>query len=731
MHRFLPLALLAPAVLAAAAHAAHAQGVERVPLRLIEEVMPQADRFTPAEGEPPVKRAYRGEELIGYVFLSSDMPPEEVGYNGPIRALVGMTVDGVLTGVRVTEYRESRRYEMGDFLSDPWLLAQFMDKHVGERFAVNHDIDGISQVTISVRALARTVRDAARRVAVAYAARDEGPPAPLTESELASMSWYELRERRVAVTLALRQQGRQPLDVSVIHLAGDELGERLVGDRYEALARAIEEAGGADAVVLYVVEGSGFAPPLRSGWSIEQEGRTALIPRERVVTLGRPGGILVSESSQVGALLLDDVDVDIAAPLTFVFDRDRPDLGVARVEYTSPSALARMAERAVGSAGPAAVASASSEPVPPPAGAPEPAEGLPSPDVAVTPSPPVAEPAPTTEPPPATGPTPASEPAAVIDASATPTPAPEQPVSTATPEQIVRFDFTLDDEDGAFDDLIGSASWARVGWTALVLVLASLAFFTKHPGLRWVSLATTLAVLGWVDGGFLSISHVTGVASVGASAILRDLPLLVMVAFTLVTLLIWGRVFCGYLCPFGALQDFIDRFVPARFKRELPKPLHRLASKAKYVVLAIVLLPAIAGMPVSLYQYFEPFGTVFFLSSNLLLWAIAVPILLASAIVPRFYCRYACPLGAALAVGSLVALRRIPRIEQCDYCKVCEQACPTGAIDGPDLDFAECVRCSECEIRLRERRGVCRHDMEEIRPRLVRLEVRTPTGVTS
>ncbi|HUP52180.1 MAG TPA: hypothetical protein VM198_06875, partial [Longimicrobiales bacterium] len=51
--------------------------------------------------------------------------------------------------------------------------------------------------------------------------------------------------------------------------------------------------------------------------------------------------------------------------------------------------------------------------------------------------------------------------------------------------------------------------------------------------------------------------------------------------------------------------------------------------------------------------------------------------------------------------------------------------CPTGAIQGPAIDFKECVRCNVCEVLLIERAGVCRHDMETIRPRLVQLKVRT------
>jgi polyferredoxin len=263
--------------------------------------------------------------------------------------------------------------------------------------------------------------------------------------------------------------------------------------------------------------------------------------------------------------------------------------------------------------------------------------------------------------------------------------------------------------------------WSRVGWTMLVIALACLAFFTRKAEARWVSLAATLVILGWIDGGFLSISHVTGLVWVGFSAIGRDLPLLIMVAFTVATVALWGRIFCGYLCPFGALQDFIERLVPRRFKRELPPGAHRVASKAKYLILATVVGAAVLGVQVSLYQYVEPFATVFFLSSNVALWTIALGFLAASAVVPRFYCRYVCPLGALLAAGSVLSLRRIRRVEQCDLCHVCEQKCPTRAIRGPKIDFSECVRCNVCEIQLIERHGVCRHDMEEIRPRLVQV----------
>jgi polyferredoxin len=257
-----------------------------------------------------------------------------------------------------------------------------------------------------------------------------------------------------------------------------------------------------------------------------------------------------------------------------------------------------------------------------------------------------------------------------------------------------------------------------VGALAALLALASAAFAAKRPRLRWATLLATLLYLGVFDKGFLSVSHVTSGIKVGPGVYLADVPLLLLVTFTAFTTLLWGRVFCGYLCPFGVLQDVLERVTPRRWRRDLPASLHRRALLLKYGVLAVVLAPALLGGGVSVYQYFEPFGTVFFGARSLLLWSIAGAVLVASAVVPRFYCRYLCPLGAALALTSLLSPFRIRRVEQCGVCKVCEQRCPTGAIRGDRVDFVECVRCNVCETKLIEKAGVCRHDMVEVRGRL-------------
>ena len=149
----------------------------------------------------------------------------------------------------------------------------------------------------------------------------------------------------------------------------------------------------------------------------------------------------------------------------------------------------------------------------------------------------------------------------------------------------------------------------------------------------------------------------------------------------------------------------------------MPQKLHDNALYIKYGILALILGTASVNANASIFQYFEPFGTLFFFSPSLVLWAILLVILAACVVVERFYCRYVCPLGAALAILALVSPLRIKRVPQCSTCKVCEQACPTGAIRREAIDFKECVRCDVCETKLIEKAGTCRHSMDEIERR--------------
>lgn len=143
-------------------------------LRSMREVMPEADSFSEKSGEPLVVRAYKTDEesgeqtLIGYVFLTSDVPPLVNGYSGPIKVLVGLGLDGYITRIKVVAYRESLRSSWGDFLDEPGFQEQYFGMHATDDFRVDHDVDGMAKATVTVKAMTRGIRYSIRKVAQAY-----------------------------------------------------------------------------------------------------------------------------------------------------------------------------------------------------------------------------------------------------------------------------------------------------------------------------------------------------------------------------------------------------------------------------------------------------------------------------------------------------------------------------------------------------------------------------------
>ena len=343
--------VLIAALAAVGGGAASGQRIERIPESLMREVMPGADRFADAASDPAVVPAYTtssdgSDSLYGYVFLTSDLPPEQYGYSGPIEALVGMRPDGTLTGVRVTDYNESYMRSMGDFLRTPGFQEQFAGKHIGDPFQLWNDIEGISRVSISVRALSRGVRDAARRVANAYALIDGARGREHRTSWIpVGMSWFELRQSGIVQRFEVTEPGEGSAGIGLAFIENDRLGAYFLGPQlYERAQRSAERRGGrrqSHALHHRRLEAAGSSGS-RGGAS----SRTATRPpstARNVISMGLPsGGIVSGEATMVGIMLVDG-SVDPSRPFRFVYDLD--ELGDAQsVEYLSLEARRAAAE---------------------------------------------------------------------------------------------------------------------------------------------------------------------------------------------------------------------------------------------------------------------------------------------------------------------------------------------------------------------------------------------------
>ncbi len=227
---------------------------------------------------------------------------------------------------------------------------------------------------------------------------------------------------------------------------------------------------------------------------------------------------------------------------------------------------------------------------------------------------------------------------------------------------------------------------------------------------RLLVLAATVGFIGWYAQGQLSIVTPLGVLSAvvdgGSLAFLLYEPLLLLLwAVTLISLVVWGRgFFCGWLCPYGALQEFAH--IVGRKLRlpeyRVPPALDRRLKWVKYLVLAVLVAATLMAPTVAeLLVEVEPFRTAMTMVFDrpLLYVLYAAAWLVLGLFVFKGFCRYVCPLGAALALGG--RLRRfdwIRRRAECGTpCQFCRARCAYGAIrrDGR-IDYDECFQCLDC-----------------------------------
>ena len=263
--------------------------------------------------------------------------------------------------------------------------------------------------------------------------------------------------------------------------------------------------------------------------------------------------------------------------------------------------------------------------------------------------------------------------------------------------------------------------WKELAVLLSALIILSVALIrqrslTRHEGrfiwFRRVYLLFTLFFVGWYAQGQLSIVNITGllqavIAGRNLSFFLYDPMTVILWGFVLISLVVWGRgTFCGWLCPFGALQEFIGKL--AKVMR-IPQIKIKSGTNAK---LKYVKYGVLAGILASLFfsneitdklVELEPFKTAitlgFVRSWPYLIYAIGL--LIASATVYKFFCRYLCPFGAGLAVlGRVRVFDWLPRRKECGIpCQTCRHRCDYQAIaPGGEIVYADCFQCMDCVV---------------------------------
>ena len=263
-----------------------------------------------------------------------------------------------------------------------------------------------------------------------------------------------------------------------------------------------------------------------------------------------------------------------------------------------------------------------------------------------------------------------------------------------------------DDADEGLAEVIGDQILDLLVLAAF-LSLALVSFFKNSSTLKYVTLIVSIGYLGFLKSGLLSIVNIFGLIEWNFPLFRYNLSWYLLMVFTVASTVLWGRLYCGRICSFGALTQLLDRVLPARLRFELPPRLDRGAIYVKYLILGTALAYFLLTRDNLVYRYIEPFW-MFTLSGSTVMWIMLGLLLLTTVFIKNFYCRYLCPLGAALGLVSNLTVFRIKRWRECNTCKICEKACEWGAIQGPKILVSECVRCDDCE-RLYRDESKCPH----------------------
>ncbi len=249
-------------------------------------------------------------------------------------------------------------------------------------------------------------------------------------------------------------------------------------------------------------------------------------------------------------------------------------------------------------------------------------------------------------------------------------------------------------------------------------------FFTMFA---WFCIVSTIGqswwqIRSWTVNWFLHLDPLTAIGTILTTHTLyRPLAWAIV---TVVLTIIFGRFFCSWLCPFGSLHHFVGYL--ANRKKKLSKKIelnrYRKAQNIKYFVLIFFLVLAAFGpiggslqaglldpiplisrsfnlvlLPVLDKGFNLVSATERFYEGAWLVLTIFFTAVFLNLIIPRFYCRFVCPLGALFGILSRFAIWRIGKgVAECSNCKLCEKSCEGGCEPAGNIKISECVLCFNC-----------------------------------
>ena len=661
------------------------------------ELVAGANRFGPLQGDPAIAPAYKDDQLLGFVYLNSDFA-NATGYSGkPIQLLIGIDPKGVITGLKLVEHKEPIvlvGIPVARILEAVNKLIGTDMGSVARGAAPAPQVDIVSGATVTVLVMGDSiVRSATKLIksgrlggqgnAVASAAPQAAKMIDPGKSEM--RDWQSLvgdgSVRRLTLTVAdvnkafeksgsagaaAHPEEGEPddpfIDLYVADVAVPTIGRSLLGDDgYNRLAGRLKPGQQA-----LIVAGSGRysfkgAAYVRGGIF----DRIELIQDTNSIRFRDRDHTRLGNFEAEGAPDFPEIAL-FTVPPEFVLDPTEPwklQLLVQRVVATREKAWLTF-------------------------------------DLGYT------------------------LPDSYMKREPAPRSGSRRPVAAAAPaaQAPARRDgaayFAAEDEPLWMKIWRGDV--VKIGTTIVALGGLTLIFFFQNALVRrpkvytWVRrfyLLFILVWLGWYANAQLSVVNVLTFANsllTGFSwEYFLSAPLIFLLWASIAAgLLFWGRgPFCGWLCPFGALQELLNNIAQAVKipQYRLPWGLHERLWPIKYIIFL-----GLFGM--SLYSTafaeqlaeVEPFKTAIILkfAREWPYVIYALTMLSAGLFVERFFCRYMCPLGAALAIpGRIRMFEWLRRWPECGSpCQRCANECPVQAIHPEGhINVNECIYCMHCQ----------------------------------
>src|SRR6516165_9407013 len=652
----------------------------------------EADRFGPPQGDPPIVPVYRGDQLQGFVYLNSDFA-NAVGYSGkPIQILVGIDSNGVITGLKLVDHKEPIvlvGIPVARIVGAVNTLIGKDMKPVASGAEHPPQVDIVSGATVTVLVMSDSiVRSAVRLIRTGRVGGGDGAAAaealpPVTKT--LDLEHSEIRDwaslvgdgsiRRLRLTIGdvneafaksgnvAAAQNPEPgdtfIDLYVALVIAPTIGRSLLGEEgYQRLKENLKPGQQAIVVAgngIYSFKGSAY---VRGGIfdriEILQEGSSTRFRDRNHTRLGALAAAGAPDFREIGLFVTPpEFTLDPTQPWQLqllvqrgVGARDKAFL-TFDLDYSLPEQYLRREQRAV-----------------------------------------------------------------TVPASA---PAPSQASSAVARA----FPNATDNEEPLWMRIWRSQT-ISIGITALALAALTAIFFfqnilvrrpTLYTLVRRAYLVFILFWLGWYANAQLSVVNVVTFTNALVTGFRWEFFLAAPLIFILWSatapgLLFWGRgPFCGWLCPFGALQELTNTIAKWLKVPQITVPwgLHERLWPIKYIVfLGLFGLSLYSVALAETFAEVEPFKTAIILkfARGWPFVAYAGGLLVIGLFIERFYCRYLCALGAALAIpGRIRTFEWLRRWKECGSpCQRCAKECPVQSIHPEGhINVNECIYCMHCQ----------------------------------